>query len=129
MRMRNLVAPLLGTAALLAPVSLFAQQPSATVSSEQKDGVLLEMEEATALVAWKRIHPADRYRLRRSVIGEEDAAALRPAARLKGREAVFAILTGVLAAGIGMAMGAVIGVVGYHLWERLLDSEPGGNVE
>jgi predicted benzoate:H+ symporter BenE len=54
---------------------------------------------------------------------------MRPAARLQGREAVFAILTGVLAAGIGMAVGAVVGVVGHHLWERVLDSEPGRGVE
>jgi predicted benzoate:H+ symporter BenE len=50
---------------------------------------------------------------------------MRPAARLEGREAVLAILTGVLAAGIGVAVGALVGVVGYHLWERLLVSESG----
>jgi tetratricopeptide (TPR) repeat protein len=45
------------------------------VKELQKDGVLLEMEDATTLVAWERIHPADRYRLRMSVIDENDADA------------------------------------------------------
>jgi len=45
------------------------------VKEIRKDGVLLEMEQATSLIAWKRIHPADRYRLRVSVLSEEDAEA------------------------------------------------------
>lgn len=51
-----------------------------------------------------------------------------PATRLKGRDAVLAIFTGILAAGIGMAIGAVAGVVGFHLWERLL-GDPSGRTE
>jgi len=45
------------------------------VKEIQKDGVLLEMEKATSVIAWKRIHPADRYRLRASILSEEDADA------------------------------------------------------
>jgi MFS superfamily sulfate permease-like transporter len=48
-----------------------------------------------------------------------------PVARLEGRDAVFATLTGVVAAGIGMAVGALVGVVGYYLWERLFRCESG----
>jgi hypothetical protein len=48
---------------------------------------------------------------------------MRPVARLRGKEMGFAIVTGVLGAVVSMAVGALVGVVGYHLWERLSGRE------
>jgi tetratricopeptide (TPR) repeat protein len=51
------------------------------VEKIQKDGVLFAMEQATTVIPWKRIHPADRYRLRVSVTPSEDAAAYKALAK------------------------------------------------
>jgi hypothetical protein len=48
---------------------------------------------------------------------------MRPVTRLKGKEMGFAILTGVLGSVVSMAVGALVGVVGYHLWELLSGRE------
>ena len=44
---------------------------------------------------------------------------MRPVARLRGREMGFALFTWVLAAVTSMAIGALAGMVGYYLWDRL----------
>jgi MFS superfamily sulfate permease-like transporter len=49
---------------------------------------------------------------------------LRPVAWLRGKEMGFAILTGVLGSVVDMAIAALVGVVGYHLWERFFGHEP-----
>jgi hypothetical protein len=49
---------------------------------------------------------------------------LRPVARLRGKELGFATLTGVLGAIAGIAVAALVGVVGYHLREHFFGREP-----
>jgi MFS superfamily sulfate permease-like transporter len=44
---------------------------------------------------------------------------MRPVARLRGKEMGFALFTGLLSALTNMALGALAGVLGYHLWQRL----------
>jgi xanthine/uracil/vitamin C permease (AzgA family) len=53
---------------------------------------------------------------------------VRPVTRLRGKEMGFALFTGILAAVTSMAVGAVAGVIGYHLWQRLFErkSREGG---
>jgi MFS superfamily sulfate permease-like transporter len=46
---------------------------------------------------------------------------MQPVTQLKGKEMGFAILTGVLGSVVGMAVGALVGIVGYHLWEYFVD--------
>jgi len=44
----------------------------------------------------------------------------RPVARLRGEHLGFALLTGILAVVTNMAIGALAGIIVYHLWRRLL---------
>jgi hypothetical protein len=46
---------------------------------------------------------------------------IRPVVWLRGREMGFALFTGILAAVTSMAVGAVAGVIDYHLWQRLFE--------
>jgi len=44
---------------------------------------------------------------------------VQPVARLRGKELGFALFTGVLGAATSMTVGALAGIVGYHLWNHL----------
>lgn len=43
----------------------------------------------------------------------------RPVVRMRGEELVFALFTAALSVATNMALGALLGVIAYHLWRRL----------